>query len=299
MALSVNTGSGLYAQGSNLTTTQVQRVLVQPLQAASVFLSSGVNIIDSASPVRLPIAPDASNTFSFVAEGGSIPEANPTFDELTLLPTTMQSIKIISRFTRELLAQSVVAIDAALQSNLVQSVAATLDTAFVAGDGDGTTAPTGLLNFADAQTMAAVGTISIDDLYDAVNLALVANVPLEGLVWYLRPETLTALRKLKASTAGTYLLQPDPTQAGALTLLGIPVTVTTRIPTATVDTTTTTSAVLWAPRFTTVIRDTSPTVQILTELYAGTDEIGIKVGARYDVGCAKQDSVILLQGVTV
>ena len=37
-----------------LTAEQVQRILVQPLEAVSTFLAAGLRIIDTAGPLRLP-----------------------------------------------------------------------------------------------------------------------------------------------------------------------------------------------------------------------------------------------------
>ncbi len=42
------------ATAPELTAVQVQRILVQPLEAASAFLASGPRIFDSAGPVRIP-----------------------------------------------------------------------------------------------------------------------------------------------------------------------------------------------------------------------------------------------------
>lgn len=297
MALGATTQTGVTAQGGALVAEVVQRVLVQPLAAASVFLASGVQIIDSASPVRLPIAPDPSNALGFTAEGQSIPEVTPSFDALHLLPSTMESVKVISRFTSELARQSVVAIDAALQANLVTSVAATLDTQFIAGNGDGVTTPRGLLNYPGAQSLAVGGALSVDNVYDAISLAETAYLDDSELRFWVHPQTMNGLRKLKATGTGNYLLQPNPTQATPYTLAGIPVTVTSRLPV--VGTTTkTTTAVLWAPGRSTVVRDLSPSVRILTERYADTDEIGVQVIARYDWGCAKPQSIVKLTGIS-
>ena len=49
------------------------------------------------------------------------------FDEVMLLPSTMKSVEVITRFTNELARQSVVALDAALRDRLVQDVAKKLD----------------------------------------------------------------------------------------------------------------------------------------------------------------------------
>ncbi|MDQ1732663.1 MAG: hypothetical protein QOK10_2822, partial [Pseudonocardiales bacterium] len=145
-----------------------------------------------------------------MGEGGQIPEIAPNFDKKTLLPTTMESIKVISRFTSELARQSVVAVDAALTANLVASVAATLDHAFISGNGDGVTTIKGLLNWAGTQSLAIDGALTVDDLYDAWTLTQTAYIDQGDLVWWMRPETLVSLRKLKATGSGEYLIENDP-----------------------------------------------------------------------------------------
>lgn len=298
MASGVNNINSLVPQGGALTATQVQRVLIQPLVQASVFLSSGVRILDSANPVQLPIAPPPNEALAWVAEGAQIPEVTPQFNAKTLLPSTMQSIKIITRFTRQLARQSVVAIDQALQTNLVQSVAASLDNAFVSGNGDGVTTVQGLLNYPNTQTVAVAGVPTVDAFYDALSKALGAFVPEDELQWWMRHETYIQLHKQKASGTGDYLLQPDPAKAGRSTLLGIPVVVTDRLPLVT-GTTNTTTAVLWSPSRTTVVRDLNADVTILPERYAEFDEIGIRTTARLDAGTAQPASIVKLTGLTV
>ncbi len=51
------------ATASELTAEQVQRILVQPLEAASALLASGPRIFDSAGPVRIP-CPAAAATLA-------------------------------------------------------------------------------------------------------------------------------------------------------------------------------------------------------------------------------------------
>jgi HK97 family phage major capsid protein len=43
-----------------------------------------------------------------------------------------------------------------------------------------------------------------------------------------------------------------------------------------------------------VARDVSPTVTVLNELYAKTDEVGLRVVTRYDVGLLYPEGVIVL-----
>lgn len=97
---------------AELTAEQVQKILVQPLEQASVFLAAGPRIFDTnGALVRVhkmggPTSPDC------VAENQLIPEHDVTFDEVTLLPSTTKSVKTNTRFSNELARQSVVALDA-------------------------------------------------------------------------------------------------------------------------------------------------------------------------------------------
>lgn len=285
--------------GPNLTLTpdQVQRILVQPLQAASVFLSQGCRMFDSnGARVRIPRqAAPADASLTFTGESEPIPEQEYDFGEVVLLPDTMKSVKVIVRFSNELARQFVVSLDQALQSRVVTDVAAKIDSVLIASAVTDGTEPTGLLHYAGVQTMPAVGDIAVDDLYDAESLALTANVDANNLRWMIRPETWTKIRKLKATGSGEYLIQPDPTQRAPKVLLGYPVVITPRVP----ITTGTTQAVLWDPSQVAVARDMSPTVTVLRELFAGTDEIGLRVVTRYDAGPLNAQAVVRLDGINV
>jgi HK97 family phage major capsid protein len=283
-----------------LTTEEVQAILVQPLEFASVLLASGPRIFDTPGrPVRVPkltagVDPD------WIGENEQITEKDADFGEVTLLPDTMKSAKVISRFSNELARSSVVALDAALRARLVSDVAAKLDHAFFAGEGGAPagTEPLGILEFAGTQEIPAVGAISLDDLHDAEGLALAAAVDPSKLTWFVRPETFTALRKLKDG-AQRYQLTPDPTQAGVLTLLGHPVRITDRLPVDAVPDPDVTSLVLADVSTIAVARDLAPSVTLLAERYADFDQLAIRVVARYDLAPLLPEAVVKLTGVTV
>jgi HK97 family phage major capsid protein len=296
MALGVTTSGSAIAEGSSLTVEQVIKILVQPLQAASIFLSTpGLQIFDTdGSPVRVPKqAPPTDASLVFTGENVAIPEDDFQFGQLSLLPSTMKSVKTLTRFSNELARQSVVAVDQAIQSRLVTDVAARVDTALIASAVVDGTSPTGILTYPGTQVMAAVGTISVDTLYDAESLALIANVNADNLRWMMRPETWTRIRKLK-TTQGDYLVQPNPTLGAPKQLLGYPVTITPRIPIAT-----TTKALLWDPTQVAVARDMAPSVRVLTELYAAFDQQAVRVVARYDAGPLNAQAIVRLDAITL
>lgn len=279
---------------SELTAEQVLNLLVKPLEDASQFLAAGPRIFDTTGPLRIPKlgGPDEP---SWHGENELIDEVDQEFDEITLLPSTMKSVKSLTRYSNELARQSVIALDAALRERLVRGVADKIDAALIAGDGGSPagTEPVGLLNYAGTQEVEVDGILVFDDLKDGEGLALAADVNMDALRWWLRPETYTALSKL-VDGDDRYLIQPDPTKAGAKTLLGYPLTVTKRIP----DADGATSAVLADFSQIAVARDQAPTVKILDQTYGNYDQMAIRVTARYDAAPMNAEAVVLLTGVT-
>lgn len=123
------------AANPQLLADQVSKLLVQPLEAASVVLSNGPRIFDTSGVLRIPKL-TGSSPVNFVGESGLIPSDHSTdFDELVLMPTERKSIKVIERYSRELVRQSVIGIDAVLQNRLVKVVGDQLDTALLTGTG--------------------------------------------------------------------------------------------------------------------------------------------------------------------
>lgn len=282
---------------TELTTEQVQRVLTTPLEQASVFLAAGPRIFDTdGSPVRVPMAPaDGSAALTWVGENEQIPEKDRDFSELTLLPSTVKSVKTITRYSNELARQSVVALEAALRDRIVADVAGKVDAQFLSdSDGDpgstgAQTEPKGLFAYA-GQTVSTVGAISLDAIMDAQTLALGANVNVAGMTLFIRPSEYMALRALKDAD-GRYLVQPDVTSGGSvLPLLGARVAVSSRVPEG--------MAALVDMSQVAVARDLNPSVKILTERYADYDQQAIRVVARYDAGAINADAVVALTGIT-
>ena len=137
------------AANPELLADQVSQLLVQPLEAASVVLSSGPRIFDTAGVLRVPKI-TGSDPVNFVGEGQEIASDHDTaFDEVVLMPTERKSIKVIERYTRELVRQSVIGIDSVLQNRLVKVVSDQLDQALLTGAG---------ANTSEVQTVTVNGT---------------------------------------------------------------------------------------------------------------------------------------------
>lgn len=272
------------ADNPELLREQVSSLLLQPLEAQSIFLSSGVRIFDTAEPLRIPKLVGSSEP-SWVGEGELIPEHDVEFDEVRLMPTDRKSIKTLIRFTNELLRQSVIGLDSVLKDRLVSDVSRKLDTAFLTGDGANDSV-TGIINQPGVQT-GTLDTADPDSLLDALALAAAAEVTPNR--WMVSGADFFALRKLKDGN-GKYLIESDVTKDTTYRLFGVPVTVSNKIPAGT--------AVLANMSEVAVARDTNPTVKLLDQRYAEYDEQAIRVTARFDLGLLRPEGVIVLTADT-
>lgn len=259
---------------------QIASLLVQPLEAESVFLAAGPKIIDTSGPIRVPrIA--TGLTVGFVGEGAQIPEASVGMDEVSMLPSTLKSLKVLSRVTAEVLRSSAVALDSILKTRLVTDTAAALDTALFTSTGSSNTIK-GLLN----QSGVATGVLDAtepDSFLDGIGIARANEVRPNR--WFLSPADYLAVRKIKDAD-GRYILEQDITAEGAERLFGIPVTVTSRIPTG--------KAVLADMSLVAVARDMAPTVVIDSSRYFDTDEVALRVVARFDLALLQPKAVTVL-----
>jgi HK97 family phage major capsid protein len=264
-----------------LLQTQVAQLLVQPLEAASVVLASGVRIFDTAGPLRIPKL-TAGASVGFVAEGGLIPEADVDLGEVTLMPSNRTSLKVLIRFTNELLRQSVIGLDSVLRQRLVTDVSNALDDALLKGAGTSDSI-TGLINQAGVQT-GDLDVADADSLLDAIALASAAEVT--PTRWFISGADFISLRKLKDGQQ-RYLLESDVTADVTYRLFGIPVTVTNKLALGT--------AVLADTSQIAVARDLAPSVMLLAERYAEYDEQAIRVVTRYDLGLLHPEGIIVLR----
>ncbi len=263
-----------------LQQTEIQSLLVRPIESESVFLASGPKIIDTNGPIRIPrIA--SGLTVGFVGEGAVIPESSVGLDEVSMLPSSLKSLKVISRVTSEVLRSSAVALDAILKQRLATDTAKALDVALFAGNGNANTIK-GLLN----QTGVATGVLDAtktDSLLDGIGIARANEV--QPNRWFLSPADYLSIRKIK-DTSGKYILQPDLTATGQEVLFGVPVTVTAQIPTG--------KAVLADMNLVAVARDMSPSITVDSSRYFDTDEVALRVVTRYDLALLQPKAVTIL-----
>ena len=273
-----------------LTAEQVSTILTKPLEQRSIFMAAGPTIFDTnGSPVRIPAMPASQqDELQWVGENELIPEVDPEFGETELLPSTMKSVKTITRYSNELARQSIVSLDKVLQDRLVADVAGKLDAQFLSAEGDGITTPRGLFAYEGVEDVAVSGEFNVDTLLAAQGVALEANVDLSRLALFVRPGDLMALRGLKDND-GRYLLQWDATEAGGYRILGMNAFVSAHVPEG--------RAAIADMSQIAVARDLDPTVKILTERYADYDQQAIRVVARYDAGPLNPAGIVTMSGI--
>ncbi|UXA08679.1 phage major capsid protein [Mycobacterium sp. SMC-2] len=268
---------------SALLQSQIADLIVQPLLERSTFLSAGPTIIDSHNSLRIPRISSPS-TANFVAPGTQISDGSVSFDEVDLLPTSLESLKVLVKVSNELVRQSAIALNAVLQNRIVNDVALALDAALWNGSGSSNTIK-GILQTSGVAT----GTLDLttpDSLIDGMNTALANFV--QPTHWVMRPDVYTAFRKLKAGTSDArYLFNPsDAYAANSYNLVGLPVIITSHVPDNTVALVDFSHVV--------VARDLDTEVRLLLETFGDYDSVGIRVVTRYDVALTQPHAVTLL-----
>lgn len=268
---------------SSLLQSQVADLVVQPLQEKSTFLSAGPTIIDTHNSLRIPRI-SAGSTANFVAPGAQITDGSVTFDEVDMLPTSLDSLKVLVKTSRELIRQSVISLSAVLQNRIVNDVALALDSALWNGSGSSNSIK-GILQ----ETGIATGTLDTttpDSLIDGLTTALTNYV--SPTHWAMTAATYTAFRKLKVGTTDArYIFNPSDAYApSAYNLLGLPVIITSHVPANTVALVDFSHVV--------VARDLDTEVTILDQTFGDYDTMGIRVVTRYDVALTQPHAVTLL-----
>lgn len=281
MAIEVPSGN------TTLLKSEVADYLVKPLAQESTFLSAGPQIFDTPNPLRVPRIASGVAAASYAA-GELITDGDVSFDEVQLLPSTLKSIKTIVWLSNELIRQSVVPLEATIQTQLVTDVAAKLDSLLWDGTGAADTVK-GILRASGIAT-GVLDLTDPDSLIDA--LALAQGNKVSPTHWVMTAASFAAIRKVKVGTGDKrYVIDPSTIQNGtAFRLLGLPVIITDNIPA--VSTKKRVALVDFGK--VAVARDVDADVKILDQTKGDYDSVGVRVVTRYDVALLQPKAVTLL-----
>lgn len=210
-ALSEGSSGGIY-----LAPEEFRAEVVQAIQAQAVMRRIARTITTSRDVLNVPKVLQGV-TASWVAESAALAPVDPNIGQLAFTP---HKLGVMTLTSSELLSDAAVDVMGLLTGLFGQAFAREEDKQFFTGDGNGK--PAGILNDPDIPTVAtaSAGAVKLDDL-----LGLWYALPPQyraNASWVMSSQVEAVLRKEK-DTTGAYILNPNPTQAAASTLMGRPI----------------------------------------------------------------------------
>lgn len=286
-ALSVGTDSS----GGYTVPTVLMPGILEALVPASALLQAGAGIVSlgqGASAYHMA-AVDTIPTPAWRSEAGNVAEAEPTFKRLTITP---RSLSFAFKVSRELLMDSD-NIDAALRVVIAQAFAKELDRAGLRGSGS---APEirGLLNTSGIQTVTSGTNGAVLDDYSkfiaAAQEILTDNAP-SPTAAIMHPRTLCSVAGFADST-GQPLRRPDMLDT-------LRMVTTSQIPTNLTVGTSSDCSEIYVGDFSQFrfFQREGISIQLATELYAGTGQIGFFCHTRVDVAAFYPAAFAVITGV--
>jgi HK97 family phage major capsid protein len=209
---------GTTTAGGYTVPTDFYGTLVEHLTENSAVLRAGVTVLntDGGETLQIPKT-TAHGSAAIVAEGGAIPENDPTFGQASLGAYKYGDLIQISR---ELVTDT--GVD--LVGYLAAQAGRALGNAFGAHlvSGTGSSQPRGILLDVSAGVTGAAVTPTADDLIDLFYSVIAPYRNSSACGWLMNDSTVATIRKLKDSN-GVYMWQPSLTVGAPDSILGKPV----------------------------------------------------------------------------
>lgn len=286
-ALSTGTGSA----GGYTVPAKLMPGILAALTPASSLLQAGAGIVlmDEGATTYTTAAVDTVPTAAWRAEAGALAESDPAFRTVVATP---RSLSFMFKMSRELLADGQGLVEAINQA-IAQSFAKALDYAGLRGTGTAPM-PRGILNTTGVQSVTnganGLALASYANLFTAAQAILAADAPMPTAA-IMSPRSLVKLGGL-ADTTGQPLRVP--TMLEGVKLIG-----TSQIPNNLTVGTSTDCSEIYIGDFTGLhfaMRE-AVSVQLLSELFAGTGEIAFACHVRADVVLTYPTALALVTGV--
>jgi HK97 family phage major capsid protein len=197
---------------------EIQRIMttVGPMTDPNV-----VRVINTAGGNDLEVPVQATRpAATAIAEGTEITALDPTFTTVTM---KAQKVAVLTKVSRELLADEGVDIEAFLAEDLGIALGVKVNSLLTIGTGNAVQ-PNGIVTAAGSGVTGGTGVAgaftadNLIDLAHSVDGAYVRN----GAGWLMRRSTIGAVRKLKDGN-GSYLFAPAATVGAPDQLLGAPI----------------------------------------------------------------------------
>jgi HK97 family phage major capsid protein len=203
--------AGAYTVPTSFSEKFVEHLVhTSPIRAvASVWVTSG------GEDLQVPKT-DAYGTATIVGEGSAISESDPSFAQMTL--KTWKYGKMI-QVSNELLQDTAIDLDGFLARESGLAIGLAQGAHFAVGTG--TNQPNGIVTASTAGgTAASAGAVTADELITLLHTVPPPYRQQPGCAWLMNDSTFAAVRKLKTSGGGDYILQTNYAAGEPPSLLG-------------------------------------------------------------------------------
>lgn len=280
---------GTNSAGGYTVPTPLASWFIDRLRARSAVIKAGALTVSMDSATLAIARLDTDPVIGWRAENAALASGDATFSRVLLTAKSLAGIVLLSR---ELLMDTVNA-GQMIEQAIAKAMALEMDRAAIYGNGSGNS-PTGIINISGINEVS-MGTngaqvTSYDKLIDTIYEMQLDNAadPTAGI---MHPRTGSTLAKLKDA-------QLNPLQVPEM-VRRVPLLTTTSAPIAeTLGTSSDTSSIVFGDFSQLFIGMRHEiTIQMLSELYAATGQIGLAVHARMDVQLAHTESFSRLKGI--
>lgn len=218
-------GPGTIAPAPQIVAAELLLPMIELLRNRLVVASAGATMLPGLQGnIAFPKQTAGADAF-WLAETAQVQEQNQTFDQVPLIPRRLSTH---TQYTRQLVAQSIIDIEAVIRADLMAAMATTLDRTALYGNPVAPTinSPRGIL-FQPGINRFDFGTT--EPLFEGYIKAVVSideeRVPLTSMAWIVNPRTWgAAVGTPKFPNTGITILEPGNT------VLGYPFITTQQIP---------------------------------------------------------------------
>ncbi|MCQ4575243.1 MAG: phage major capsid protein [Candidatus Brocadiales bacterium] len=220
-------GEGTGSAGGFLVPEEHVSEVKDRITAQAVIRRAGATVYPMATDtLNIPKISGGAMAY-WIGENAQITSSDQTVAQSQLVAKVLAAMVKVSN---QLLQDSSGAAEAAVRRDIAKVLALAEDIAFIAGDGT-SNQPLGIMNTSNVNEVtlgANGGTPDFDDIYDALYKVELNNGAASA--WLMHPRTKNTLRKIKDSN-GQYIYNVSPSLKEPDSLMGIPVHLTTQIPT--------------------------------------------------------------------
>lgn len=222
-----------YAVGANATggftvqTDLLEQEFIDLLRNRAMVMQLGASMMSGlVGNVDIPGQATAATSY-WIGEGNDLTQSEGTFKQI---PLRMKTVGALSRYTRTMMMQSSIDIEAFIRNDFATIIALAIDTAAISGTGL-SNQPRGILNTSGVGSVAlgaAGGQPTWGSIVGLIREIEIDNANLGGTAWLTNPQVMSKLMTTPIQSGGTegnFLLK-EPGNS----LCGYPFYITNQIP---------------------------------------------------------------------